>query len=71
MKTPEEWDKEFDYSPKWGLSNLNEFVHAIQLDAIRHGMTLAAKIAEGFVGASDGATAIKNAILTARDNLTK
>lgn len=39
MKTKKEWAEYFKHSP-----TLEEFITAIQADAVKHGMTLAAEI---------------------------
>ena len=78
MKTPEEWAKEIgEWFGDMEPTKLLEFVRAIQLDAIRHGLSLAAEIAQqtgervGDVSARMVALGIKVNILTASDNLTK
>lgn len=78
MKTAEDWKKELHEFFTSDLTSQEECeehliksINQIQLDAIKHGMTLAANIAgynNTHVSLDDGLT-IKDAILNARDNM--
>lgn len=65
MKTIPEWKA---WATETGAT-VEQFIAAIQQDAVKHGMTLAAYAVENDPSCEKGRNASLNTILTTRDNL--
>jgi hypothetical protein len=70
MKSAEEWVKLLDGSTESTALLTIRGINAIQLDAAKAGMTLAAKLCNNGDIPTELESNIEHAILTARDNLT-